>query len=341
MKEVPVEKSVGMVLGHDITEIVKDKFKGPRFKKGHIIKEEDIPILKKIGKKNIYIFELEEGMIHEDQAAEYLRDMCMGKNMYAKGPSEGKFDVFSELDGLLKVDIERLLKINIDSQMMVASRHNNMPVKKDDKIFGTRIIPLVIEKEKMASKKAEIGKKPIFNILPFIHQKVGLITTGSEIFSGLIKDTFSPVVKEKVKKYNLEVTEHVLVSDDSDDIEREIKKMLDKDVDIIILTGGMSVDPDDKTPKAITNVSKNLITYGAPVLPGAMFCLGYSDEEKPIMGLPGCVMYERSTIFDLILPRIAAKDLVKAEEIARLGHGGLCLQCRTCTYPECSFGKGV
>ncbi|OLR64591.1 molybdopterin-binding protein [Peptoniphilus porci] len=341
MKEVPVEKSVGMVLGHDITEIIKDKFKGPRFKKGHIIKEEDIPILKKIGKKNIYIFELEEGMIHEDQAAEYLRDMCMGKNMYAKGPSEGKFDVFSELDGLLKVDIERLLKINIDPQMMVASRHNNMPVRKDDKIFGTRIIPLVIEKEKMEFKKAEIGREAIFNILPFIHQKIGLITTGSEIFSGLIKDTFSPVVKEKVKKYNLEVTEHVLVSDDSEDIEREIKKMLDKDVDIIILTGGMSVDPDDKTPKAITNVSKNLVTYGAPVLPGAMFCLGYSDEGKPIMGLPGCVMYERSTIFDIILPRIAAKDLVKAEEIARLGHGGLCLQCRTCTYPECSFGKGV
>ena len=341
MKEVPVEKSVGMVLGHDITEIVKDKFKGPKFKKGHIIKEEDIPILKKIGKENIYIFELDEGMIHEDEAAEYLKSMCMGDNMYYKGPSEGKFDVFSSIEGLLKVDVERLTKINSDPQMMVASRHNNMPVKKDDKIFGTRIIPLVIEEEKMQDKKLEIGPEPILRIMPFIYQKVGLITTGSEVFSGLIKDTFSPVVKEKVKKYNLEVTEHVLVSDNSEDIEREIRKMLEKDVDIIILTGGMSVDPDDKTPKAIADVSKTLVTYGAPVLPGAMFCLGYSSEGIPIMGLPGCVMYEKSTIFDLILPRIAAKDIVKTEEIARLGHGGLCLQCKTCTYPECSFGKGV
>lgn len=341
MKQVPVEKSVGMVLGQDITEIVKDKFKGPKFKKGHIIKEEDIEILKRIGKENIYIFELEEGMIHEDEAAEHLKSMCMGENMYYKGPSEGKFDIFSSIDGLLKVDVERLIKINSDPQMMVASRHNNMPVKKNDKILGTRIIPLVIEEEKILTKEKELGDEPIFKVLPFIYQKVGLITTGSEVFSGLIQDTFSPVVKEKLKKYNLQVTEHVLVSDNNEDIESEIRKMLEKGVDIVVLTGGMSVDPDDKTPKAITDVSENLITYGAPVLPGAMFCLGYSSKGVPIMGLPGCVMYERSTIFDLILPRIAAKDPVKTEEIAGLGHGGLCLQCKICTYPECSFGKGV
>ena len=341
MKEIPVDKAVGMVLGHDITEIVKDKFKGARFKKGHIIKEEDVEVLKRIGKKNIYIFELGPGMIHEDEAAAYLKDMCLGDNMYVKGPNEGKYDIYADVDGLLKVDIDRLAKINTDPQMMIASRHNNMPVKKGDKILGTRIIPLVIEREKMEAKKKEVGDEPIFKLMEFKDQKAGLITTGSEVASGLIEDTFSPVVKTKLKKYNAEVTDHVTVTDNKEVIEEEIRKMLDKDLDMVVLTGGMSVDPDDKTPAAITAASHDLVTYGAPTLPGAMFCLGYSSDGRPIMGLPGCVMYARATIFDLILPRVAAGDRISAEEIALLGHGGLCLECEVCTYPECSFGKGA
>lgn len=340
MKEIPVEKAVGKVIGHDITEIVKDKFKGPRFKKGHIIKPEDIEILKRLGKNNIYIFELNDGWIHENDAATYLRDICFNEHMYFKGPSEGKYDIYSDINGLLKVDIERLELLNSDLEMMVASRHNNTPVKKNDKILGTRIIPLVIEKYKMENKKKQIGTPPIFKILPFKHQRVGLITTGSEVASRLIKDTFSPVVEKKLKKYNSEVTKHVIVSDKKEEIESALRDMLSQDLDYFILTGGMSVDPDDKTPAAIKNISDKLVTYGAPVLPGAMFCLGYTKDDRAIMGLPGCVMYARCTIFDIILPRVAAKDTVTYKDIAKLGHGGLCLECNVCTYPECSFGKG-
>lgn len=342
MKEIPVEDAVGHVLSHDITEIVKDKFKGARFKKGHIIKEEDIDVLKRIGKKNIYIFELEEGMIHENDAAIYLKDYCISENMRATEPSEGKIDIYAEVDGLLKVDIDRLFQVNSNSKMMIASRHNNMPVKKGDKILGTRIIPLVIEEEKMISKKVEIGNEPLFKLLPFPKQKAAIITTGSEVASGLIKDTFTPVVVAKLKKYNIEAISHVIIGDDKEIIEENIRKMQEnEDIDMIICTGGMSVDPDDKTPAAISASADKMITYGTPVLPGAMFCLGYDEKTRPIVGLPGCVMYARSTIFDLILPRLAAKDLVTRDEIARVGHGGLCLECDICTYPECSFGKGA
>lgn len=341
MRQIPVEDAVGHVLGHDITEIVKDDFKGVRFKKGHLIKEEDIKVLKRIGKNNIYIFELSQGMIHEDEAAGYLRDICLNENMDASEPSEGKIDIYAIIDGLLKVDINRLYQLNSDPQMMVASRHNNMPVKKGDKILGTRIIPLVIDKEKMEDKKAQMGTDPIFALLPFIKQTAGIITTGSELAQGLIEDTFTPVVEKKLKEYNIDLEDHVTIGDDKDEISDNIDLMLGKGLDMVICTGGMSVDPDDKTPAAIRKSSENLVSYGAPVLPGAMFCLGYSKDKRPIMGLPGCVMYAKSTIFDLILPRIAAKDPVRAEEIAGLGHGGLCLECDICTYPECSFGKGA
>ena len=341
MKEIPVEDAIGQVLGHDITEIIRGEFKGPSFKKGHIIKIEDIEKLKKIGKRNIYVFELGQGMIHEDQAASYLRDFCMGENMRASQASEGKIDLYAECDGLLKVDIDRLYQLNMNSQMMAASRHNNMPVKKGDKILGTRIIPLVIEEEKMIEMKNTLGPEPIFNLLPFIGLKAGIITTGSEVASGLIEDTFTPVVVEKLKKYKIETCAHITITDDKDEIQENIEKMLDKDLDMVICTGGMSVDPDDKTPAAIRGASERLISYGTPVLPGAMFSLGYSKDGRPIMGLPGCVMYAKSTIFDLMIPRIAAKDPITREEIAGLGHGGLCLECDICTYPECSFGKGV
>lgn len=341
MKEIPVEEALGHVLGHDITEIVKDSFKGARFKKGHLIQEDDIEVLYRIGKKHIYVFELDEGLIHEDEAAAYLRDMCINDNMEASQPSEGKIDIYAGIDGLLKVDIDRLMEVNSTPEMMIASRHNNMPVKKGDKILGTRIIPLVIEEDKMLEKKRSIGDKALFSLLPFEKQRAGVITTGSEVASGLIEDSFTPVIKEKLSLYNIEIVAHELVTDDKDLIAGAIERMLAKDIDMVICTGGMSVDPDDKTPAAIKKASHEVINYGAPVLPGAMFCLAYTEDGRAIMGLPGCVMYARSTIFDLVLPRVAAKDRVKKEEIAALGHGGLCLECNVCVYPECSFGKGA
>lgn len=222
---------------------------------------------------------------------------------------------------------------------MIASRHGNFPVKKGDKIAGTRVIPLVIEKEKMEAAKAVAGGKPIFEIKPFLKKKVGIVTTGNEVFYGRIQDTFTPVIKEKLSEYDVEIIGHELSDDAHENITRGIRKLLDQGADMIICTGGMSVDPDDRTPAAIRSVADSVVTYGAPVLPGAMFLLGYYKHDIPIMGLPGCVMYAKRTIFDLVLPRVMSGEILTAEDFHVLGEGGLCLSCPVCTFPNCGFGK--
>ena len=224
--------------------------------------------------------------------------------------------------------------------MMIACRHGNFPVKKGDKIAGTRIIPLVIEKEKMERAKKAAGEEPIFELIPFKKMKAAIVNTGNEVFYGRIKDTFTPVIIEKLKEYGAEVVGHVVSDDNHEHITAAIQKFLDEGVDMVLCTGGMSVDPDDRTPLAIKNTGAEIVTYGAPVLPGAMFLLSYYREEIPIVGLPGCVMYAKRTIFDLALPRLLADDEITAEELAALGEGGLCLNCSVCTYPNCGFGKG-
>jgi molybdenum cofactor synthesis domain-containing protein len=173
----------------------------------------------------------------------------------------------------------------------------------------------------------------------------GLVTTGNEVYHGRIKDTFSDVVKEKLREYGAEVIKHTVTDDDNSHIEAAIREMIEAGCDMVICTGGMSVDPDDRTPLAIRNVCGEVVTYGAPVLPGAMFLLAYckrdgSSDSIPVMGLPGCVMYARRTIFDLVLPRVLADVPVTPEDLARMGQGGLCLNCDVCIWPNCGFGKG-
>ena len=224
--------------------------------------------------------------------------------------------------------------VNALGEMMIACRHGNFPVKKGDKIAGTRIIPLVIEKEKMERAKKLAGEEPIFELIPFKKMKAAIVNTGNEVFYGRIKDTFTPVIIEKLKEYGAEVVGHVVSDDNHEHITAAIQKFLDEGVDMVLCTGGMSVDPDDRTPLAIKNTGAEIVTYGAPVLPGAMFLLSYYREEIPIVGLPGCVMYAKRTIFDLALPRLLADDEITAEELAALGEGGLCLNCSVCTYLE-------
>ena len=222
---------------------------------------------------------------------------------------------------------------------MIASRHGDFPVKKGDKIAGTRVIPLVIEKEKMDKAKQVAGSEPIFTVIPYVHKKVGIVTTGSEVYEHRIEDAFTPVIEEKLSEYDTEILGHIVCNDDHEMITKAIQTLLKKGCDMIICTGGMSVDPDDRTPLAIRNAGTKIVGYGAPVLPGAMFLLGYFEDGTPVMGLPGCVMYAKSTIFDIMLPRIAAGIPVKAEDFYVLGHGGLCLGCAECRFPDCSFGK--
>lgn len=338
MKLVKTEEAIGHILCHDMTQIIPGVSKGPRFRKGHVVKEEDITVLLSMGKEHLYVWEKKEGMLHEDEAAQILYSFCKNSNMTPSEPKEGKIDLFASIDGLLKIDEERLLKVNSLGEMMIATLSNHISVKKGEKIAGTRVIPLVIEEEKMNRAKEVVGTEPLMQILPYQSKKIGIVSTGSEVKKGLIQDSFSPVLIRKVSQYDAEVMEVVYPGDDLDKIKDAILNFLDQGCDMVFCTGGMSVDPDDRTPGAIKATGAQIVTYGAPVLPGAMFLLSYLDG-KPVCGLPGCVMYAKSTIFDLLLPRLMADDPIQREEIAKLGVGGLCRLCDVCTYPNCGFGK--
>ncbi len=338
MKQIATTEAVGQVLCHDITRIVKDDSKGVAFKKGHIIQEEDIPKLLALGKDNIYIWEQQPGMMHENEAAVILRDISINKNMYATVPSEGKIELVAAEDGLLKVDSKRLQQINSIGEIIIASRHGNFPVKTGDKIAGMRVIPLMIEEEKLNLAQKIADNTPLFSLLPFKNKKAAIITTGNEVFHKRIQDTFTPVIIDKLAEYGTEVIYHTVSPDNKDLTAAAINDALKHNVEIIICTGGMSVDPDDLTPAAIHQSGAEIITYGAPVLPGAMLMLAYHGNV-PIVGLPGCVMYCKRTVFDLILPRLLANDRLNVDDLTGLGEGGLCLGCQTCTYPTCGFGK--
>lgn len=344
MKLIKTEDAVGHVLCHDITQIIKGVTKDAVFRKGHIVTEEDIPVLLSVGKENLYIWEKEEGMLHENDAAEILRQICQGEHMHPSDVKEGKIELIADIDGVLKIEREKLRKVNSLGEIMIASRHGDFPVKKGDKLAGTRVIPLVISEEKMQQAKDVTAGGVIFNILPYKKKKAGIVTTGSEVYYHRIKDTFTPVIEEKLAEYDIEIGGHEICNDDPQMIENAIRSLLADGCNMIVCTGGMSVDPDDRTPYAIRQVTGEIVSYGAPVLPGAMFLLAYYREEGkeviPVLGLPGCVMYSKRTIFDLVLPRLTVGEILTAEDLNTLGEGGLCLNCPECTFPNCGFGKG-
>ena len=341
MKLIDTVDAAGHILCHDITQIIRGETKDARFRKGHIITEEDIPMLLSLGKEHLYIWEQNEHTLHENEAAEILYRICAGEHMETPPVKEGKIEIIAQSDGLLTIDLERLRRINSLGEMMIATRASHFPVRRGDHLAGTRIIPLVIERQKMAAAEEIGGGVPLLQLHPYLLRRSALITTGSEVYKGRIKDTFSPVIEEKLAEYGVELISHTLLPDDPERITAAIKQALEQGAELVVVTGGMSVDPDDRTPLAIRNTGAEIISYGAPVLPGAMFMLAYADGGVPIMGLPGCVMYAKRTIFDLVLPRVLAALRVSADELAGLGHGGLCLNCENCVFPNCGFGKGV
>jgi len=334
---------VGHVLCHDITQIIRGVTKDAIFRKGHIVTEADIPVLLSLGKDHLFVWEKQEGMLHENEAAEILYSICENEHMAPSPVKEGKIDLIAQIDGLFKVNIDRLDMINALGEMMIATRHTNTTVKKGDKLAGTRIIPLVIEKEKMDRAVEAAGPEPLLALLPFRKIKAAVVTTGSEVFYGRIQDAFGPVIREKLAEFDVEVIGQTIIDDNTEKITGAILDYIARGAQMIICTGGMSVDPDDTTPAAIRNTGARIISYGAPVLPGAMFLLAYYSNQQvsdvPILGLPGCVMYSKRTIFDLVLPRIMAGEILLAEDLSRLGHGGMCLGCPVCTFPNCGFGK--
>lgn len=339
MKRMRTEDAVGQILCHDITRIVRGVTKDAVFRKGHVIREEDVPVLLSVGKDHIYIWENNENMLHENDAARILSDICRNIYMRPSEVKEGKIELIAECDGLLKIDREKLTGINSLGEMMIASRHGDFPVKAGERIAGTRIIPLVIEKEKMERAKEIGGDTPIFAILPYQKKKAGIVTTGNEVYHGRIRDTFTPVIEEKLSEYEVAVIGQECSDDDPGHISGCIQSLLEQGADMIVCTGGMSVDPDDRTPAAIQSIASHMVTYGAPVLPGAMFLLAYYGQDIPIVGLPGCAMYAKRTIFDLVLPRLMAGEILTKKDFEILGEGGLCLSCPVCTFPNCGFGK--
>jgi molybdenum cofactor synthesis domain-containing protein len=339
-KKVKVEDAVGLTLAHDITEIRPDEFKGVRFSKGHTVKDTDICHLMRLGKNHLYILDLDETKVHEDEAVAELAQALAGSGIeYQKNPREGKLELRAAHDGLVKINVEALIEFNMVPEVMCAAIHTNTPVKKGEKIAGTRAIPLVILRESLDQALA-IARScaPIFKVTPFKQLTARLIITGSEVYDGLIEDKFEPIVKKKVAAFGSHLAETIILPDDRQKIGETITSFLEKETDLLITTGGMSVDPDDVTRYAVQDAGADPIYYSAAALPGAMFQLAYCGKV-PIIGIPACGLYHEATVFDIILPRLLAGERPDNRDLARLAHGGLCLDCDTCRYPKCSFGK--
>jgi molybdenum cofactor synthesis domain-containing protein len=339
MKVIPVYEAEGAVLCHDITEIVPGKFKGRAFKKGHVVRKEDIHKLLNLGKEHVYVWELTDTLMHEDEAATRIAKAVAGPGLCWTQPTEGKVELKAAITGLLKIDADALEEINGIDQIVVASLHSNQRITAGTTVAGSRVVPLVIEANKILGVEDFCRQRaPIMEVKPFKSMKAGLVTTGSEVYHHRIKDEFGPVVQKKIAELGSQVIRQIYAPDDIAMIRQAIRTLIHEGAELILTTGGMSVDPDDVTPAAIRGVGGRVVVYGAPVLPGSMFMLAYLGDV-PILGLPGCVMYHKTTIFDLILPRILAGDEVTRKDIARLGHGGLCLECSACQFPNCAFGK--
>ena len=341
MKTIHVHEAVGSVLCHDITRIVPGESKGPVFSKGHVVRPEDIKVLLEVGKEHLYVFEPLPGMVHENDAAARIVAATAGSNLTAGNPKEGRINLSAACDGLLKIDVPTLAKINGLGEITVATLHSLQFVTKGRPVAGMRVVPLMIEEEKLRSME-EMVSHPVVEVLPLAHAKVGVVTTGSEVYYGRIQDAFGPVLRKKFARLGSSVMGQTLTSDEVDMTAAAIVDFLHQGADMIVVTGGMSVDPDDRTPTAIRASGAEIVSYGAPVYPGAMFLLAHATGPRgrvPVLGLPGCVMYHKASIFDLVVPRLLAGLKVTAEDVAGMGHGGFCASCPECTYPICPFGK--
>jgi molybdenum cofactor synthesis domain-containing protein len=340
MKKIKVEDAVGLALAHDITEVRPGEFKGTAFKKGHRVEREDVCHLMRLGKRHVYLTQEEDGRIHEDDAVSEMAAALAGTGVvYDEAPSEGKIQMYAEYDGLLKVNAKALVDFNMIQDVMCASLHSLTPVKKGQKIAGTRAVPLLIDRPVLDSAVALAkGNAPVLSVKPFLPKKARLVITGSEVYNGLIEDRFKEIVERKLISYGSSLVETTILPDDKDVIADKLRSYLEKETDLIITTGGMSVDPDDVTRQGIREMGIHREYYGAGILPGTMFLLAYRGD-LPVMGIPACALYHDITVFDVMLPRLLAGEQPDNKDLAMLAHGGLCMDCKKCRYPACSFGK--
>jgi len=383
-ERIPVTEAVGMVLAHDITEIRQNEFKGRAFKKGHVVRQEDVCHLQRLGKEHLFVLHVGDDEMHEDDAAFALARALMGEGVGMQGePREGKINIVAERDGLLKINKEALLKFNMFGEVMCSSLHDNTVVKKGQVVAGTRAIPLVIKK-KIVDQAVKICKEAspprpplgkggrrggVLEVKEMRKPKAGIVITGNEVYYGRVKDAFAPIIREKIDAYHGEIVGLYYTPDDGHSIEERLRELVATGADLLVVTGGMSVDPDDVTRFAIRRLGVKDMTYGSAVLPGSMFLVAYLDKKQntpsltlpprgggqgwggdselrdpnseliPILGIPACGMYHKITVLDLIFPRVLAGETIGRRELAELGHGGLCLNCKECRYPVCPFGK--
>lgn len=339
MKSVAVEQAEGMILCHDMTEIIPGSSKGRAFKKGHVIRKEDIPRLLTMGKEHIYVWEINDNTLHENDAAIRIAQGVTGAGIALTEPHEGKVDLKAQYRGLLKIRTDAIEAINDIEEVVLATVHTNQVVPAGKTVAGCRVVPLVINADKIRQVERICHLNlPIVEVKRLRSMRIGIVTTGSEVYNGRIQDGFGPVVKNKIDEFGCTLVRQIFVPDSIPMIVEAIHALIKEGAEMIVTTGGMSVDPDDVTPAGIRATGGHIVLYGAPVLPGSMFMLAYIDSI-PVLGLPGCVMYHKTTIFDLVFPRILAGEDITRKDIVRLAHGGLCANCETCRYPECSFGK--
>jgi hypothetical protein len=340
LKKIKLNDAVGTKLAHDLTEIRPGEFKGAAFHKGHTVCSSDLCRLQKMGKNHLYVLDLDEDEIHEDQAAAILADALAGEGIAWKDePQEGKIKLLADRDGLFTVNTAALAAFNLVEEVMCATLHNHTVVHKGELVAATRAIPLVMKRAAI-ERAAAIARQDgaVLAVKRIRKARVGLVITGNEVYHGLIEDCFAPILTEKVRTMGSEAAAVVFTPDDAELIRKAIESHLDSGCDLLMLSGGMSVDPDDVTRQGIRAAGADEIYYGAAVLPGAMFLVAYIGGV-PLLGVPACGLYHRITVLDLVLPRILAGERIGKAELAFLGHGGLCKDCDVCTYPHCPFGK--
>lgn len=337
MKKINVENAIGMTLCHDITEM-KDGFKGAAFKRGHIIREEDIPHLLDIGKRTVFVWEENAGEIHEDDCARRMAAMAPVEGAHYTGPSEGKVLLFADQRGMFRVNTRLLNRINAIGDITIATLPDHYPVEPGARLASMRIVPLVTQESQIIEAERLCAFQKLLELLPYQNKKVGVIITGSEVYHGRIKDKFEPVIRSKMKQYPSEIVGITICDDDLDMIVGAARAHLEKGADLLIFTGGMSVDPDDLTPTAIRQLGADIITHGVPAQPGNMTLVAYLGDI-PILGIPGAAISLPTTIFDVLLPQVFAGQRITKEELLNLAGGGLCQMCKTCHWPNCTFGR--
>lgn len=337
MKKVKVQDAIGMELCHDITEM-NDGFKGVAFKRGHIIQQSDIEHMLNIGKRTIFVWEENAGEIHEDDCARRMAAMAPVNGAHYTEPAEGKVLLFADQRGLFRVNTKLLKKIDSIGDITICTLPDHYPVEAGARLASMRIVPLVTQESQILEAERLCAEEKLLELHPYLPKKIGVIITGSEVYTGRIQDKFEPVVRAKMKQYPGEIVGITICDDDLDMIVNAARKHLESGADFLIFTGGMSVDPDDLTPTAIRQLGADIVTHGVPSQPGNMTLVAYLGEI-PILGVPGAAIKLPTTIFDVLLPQIFAGDRITKEELINLADGGLCQMCKACHWPNCTFGR--